>query len=68
LDVVNVKGQFTVGATIIGATSGATWALQTSADDMPTDSVFEDVADNNIIQDEGANVLDFTENNPFGEP
>jgi hypothetical protein len=35
---------------------------------MPTDSVFEDVADNNIIQDEGDDVLDFTEHNPFGEP
>ena len=68
LDVVNVKGQFTVGVTIVGATSGATWALETAADDMPTDSVFEDVADNNIIQDEAGDILDFTEHNPFGEP
>jgi len=68
LDVIRVKGQFTVGATIVGVTSGATWALETAADDMPTDSVFEDVADNNIIQDEGGDILDFTEHNPFGEP
>jgi hypothetical protein len=68
LDVIRVKGQFTVGATIVGATSGARWALETAADDMPTDSVFEDVADNNIIQDEAGDILDFTEHNPFGEP
>ena len=68
LDVVHVKGQFTVGQSIIGATSGATWSLESSADDMPTDNVFEDVADNNIIQDEGGDILDFTEHNPFGEP
>jgi hypothetical protein len=68
LDVVHVKGQFTVGVTIVGNTSGATWALETAANDMPTDSVFEDVADNNIIQNEAGDILDFTEHNPFGEP
>lgn len=68
LDVIRVKGRFTIGQTIIGATSGATWALESSADDMPTDNVFEDVADNNIIQDEAGDILDFTEHNPFGEP
>jgi hypothetical protein len=68
LDIVHVKGQFTLGATIVGATSGATWAQETSANDMPTDSVFEDVADNNIIQNEASDILDFTEHNPFGEP
>jgi len=32
------------------------------------DNAFEDVVDNNRIEGEADNVIDFTEHNPFGEP
>jgi hypothetical protein len=31
------------------------------------DNAFEDVVDNNRIEGEADNVIDFTEHNPFGE-
>jgi hypothetical protein len=32
------------------------------------DNTFEDATDNYRIETEGEGIIDFTENNPFGEP
>jgi len=69
LDVYRVQGTFANSTTTIGATSNATWitsgALDTDAFD---NNVFEDITDNTRIQREAADILDFSEKNPFGEP
>jgi hypothetical protein len=54
---------------VIGATSGAVWQkfgeINTGAFD---NNPFEDIIDNTRIQNEAADILDFSEVNPFGEP
>jgi len=65
IDVIRVKGQFANGS-IIGVTTGASHVL--SFDTTNYDEVFEDLADNDTIQRESDDIIDFTESNPFGEP
>ena len=69
IDVFRVQGTFANGSTIIGATSGAEWQkfgeINTGAFD---NNPFEDIFDNTRIQNEAADILDFSEVNPFGEP
>lgn len=69
LDIIRVQGTFANAANTIGATSGAvritSGTLNTGAFD---NNSFEDIIDNTRIQDEAADILDFTETNPFGEP
>jgi hypothetical protein len=69
IDVFRVQGTFANGVNIIGATSGAVWEkfgeINTGAFD---NNPFEDLFDNTRIQNEAANILDFSEVNPFGEP
>jgi hypothetical protein len=69
IDVVLVQGGFISGQTIKGNTSEAVWTMDENADDLiTTDSVFEDVNDNFVIETEADSIIDFTEANPFGEP
>ena len=69
LDVYHVQGTFANGVNVIGATSGAVWSkfgeINTGAFD---NNPFEDIIDNTRIQNEAADILDFSEVNPFGEP
>ena len=69
IDVFRVQGTFANGSTIIGTTSGAEWQkfgeINTGAFD---NNPFEDIFDNTRIQNEAADILDFSEVNPFGEP
>ena len=69
IDVFRVQGTFANGSTIIGATSGAEWQkfgeINTGVFD---NNPFEDIFDNTRIQNEAADILDFSEVNPFGEP
>jgi hypothetical protein len=69
LDVFRVQGTFSNGVIVIGATSGAEWQkfgeINTGAFD---NNPFEDIFDNTRIQNEAADILDFSEVNPFGEP
>jgi len=69
IDVFRVQGTFANGVNIIGATSGAVWEkfgeINTGAFD---NNPFEDLIDNTRIQNEAADILDFSEVNPFGEP
>ena len=66
LELRNIKGAFTSGVAIIGATSGASY-LMNAADTM-RNANNEDMQDNYRIETEADNIIDFSEVNPFGEP
>ena len=69
LTVIRVQGTFANSANIIGNTSGAIYPCYFADDSTQVnESVFEDDADNIIIQQEADGIIDFTEQNPFGEP
>jgi hypothetical protein len=65
LDVIQVIGTFTSG-TITGNTSGASWIANTYSEMPSMEYSFEDVVDNKNIQLESNDILDFTDQNPFG--
>ena len=67
MTVYRTIGTFTSG-TVKGNTSNAIWTISTSDDLSVMDNVFEDIQDNNRIESESDNIIDFTEINPFGEP
>ena len=64
LEVASVDGTFTLGETLTGGTSGATRALRLR--DLDPDNV--EFADNYNIETEADDILDFSEQNPFGTP
>ena len=68
LDVYRLSGDFTANSFVYGVTSGAAWRINTESDTATMDNAFEDIIDNNRIEGEADNVIDFTEHNPFGEP
>jgi hypothetical protein len=52
----------------IGATSNARWTSATVSNDTVFDNnAFEDVTDNTLIEGEADSIIDFSEQNPFGE-
>jgi hypothetical protein len=68
LNVILVTGEFLPGANVVGVDSGAEWTIATIETDTPLDDVFEDSADNKLIQNEANTILDWSESNPFGNP
>jgi hypothetical protein len=65
--VVRVQGTFGTG-TLTGNTSSANRsAIATNTDTQVGNDIFEDINDNLRIQSEADGIIDFTENNPFGE-
>lgn len=68
LYVYRPSGIFATSTQVKGNTSGAIWNVSTTSDTTTMDNAFEDVVDNNRIEGEADNVIDFTEHNPFGEP
>jgi hypothetical protein len=66
LFVYNVRGKF-INAPLIGASSNASYIMNVASDFATIDNPFEDVIDNNRIQEEGLNFIDWSEKNPFGE-
>ena len=64
LEVASVSGSFTKGETLTGSTSGATRILRVI--DRTVDN--DPYADNFDIESAADNILDFTEQNPFGMP
>ena len=64
LEVASVSGDFTVGETLLGGTSGASRVLRLR--DIEPDNV--EFADNFTIETEADAILDFSEQNPFGTP
>lgn len=66
LDIINIKGSFTAGATLVGSSSGASYTIQ-SRDEFD-DLVIDDDSDNKVIQEEASAFVDLSEINPFGVP
>ena len=69
LQIVQIIGSFVANTVVIGETSNAQYTLTSTGDLTEIDSnVFEDIIDNKVIENEGDSFIDFSENNPFGEP
>ena len=70
LQVYRSQGNFVSGQIIKGNTSNAQFSMTGSYDSMTPfdDTSLQDAIDNNEIQGEGFDFIDFTETNPFGEP
>jgi len=66
IDIIRVIGNFASG-NVRGNTSSANWIINTVSDTATMNTAFEDVVDNSRIESEADGILDFTENNPFGE-
>jgi hypothetical protein len=66
IEVINVKGEFTANANVIGTQSNTTYRLASS--DTLADLVDYDDSDNRIIQTEADTFIDLSEINPFGVP
>lgn len=68
LDIIRVMGTFANNTMSIGATSNARFISATVPNDTVFDnSAFEDITDNTLIETESDAIIDFSENNPFGE-
>jgi hypothetical protein len=65
--VYRVNGDF-INGPLIGASSNAVYQVTISSDFTPLDNPFEDIIDNNRIQQESSSIIDWSESNPFGEP
>lgn len=69
LDVIRIIGTFANNSNVIGNSSNANYpCIVADTDYQVNESVFEDDADNLIIENEADGIIDFTEHNPFGEP
>ncbi len=60
--VAQVTGDFIAGETIVGTASSARWSVK-SYTDMITEDPFDQ---SDEFENEGIDILDFTEDNPFG--
>jgi hypothetical protein len=68
LDIIRVMGTFANNTMSIGATSNARFISATVPNNTVFDnSAFEDITDNTLIETEADAIIDFSENNPFGE-
>jgi len=68
LGITMVNGEFSNTSNVKGANSGATWVISSIDTNTPLDNQIEDPSDNKIIKTESNLILDFSEQNPFGEP
>lgn len=73
LEVSNITGKFKSGENIVGAESGATYAVASIntnnlADPLNKSNTKDKYAQNDIIEEEADDILDFSERNPFGTP
>ena len=64
LDVYNVTGSFIVGENIVGSTSGASHQIRL----IDIYQVDDGYTDNENIETEADQIVDFNERNPFGQP
>ena len=62
LEVSIVSGKFTPGEVIVGQESGARYVLY----DQNVDDLVNPYDENDIIEEEAADIIDFSETNPFG--
>jgi hypothetical protein len=64
LSVMNIKGSFANNTVLVGQTSGASYTL-TSYDSL-FDPANKEIYDNKLLDTEGLDIIDFSEQNPFG--
>jgi hypothetical protein len=64
LQIFVISGTFKSGDVIVGSASSASYKLNT----INTDNTVDPYAENDIIESEADSIIDFTENNPFGNP
>jgi hypothetical protein len=64
LEVSNSTGSFSSGEIVIGQSSGASYSIRT----QNLNNINDNYNQNDIIQQEANNILDFSEINPFGTP
>jgi len=67
VDVYRIQGNFASGI-VKGNTSSANWTISVVSDAATMNNVFEDIFDNARIEASSDGIIDFTEQNPFGEP
>jgi hypothetical protein len=65
LSVTNIRGEFQVGANVIGKTSSSNIMLN-SFDPLDV-TLPGEVYDNKVVRTEANQIIDFSEQNPFGE-
>ncbi len=68
LSIALVNGLFSSTSNVNGSNSGATWVMASIDTNTPLENQFEDQVDNKIIETESNDLLDFDEENPFGNP
>lgn len=68
IDVYRIQGNFTSNVAIKGNTSNANWTISLVSDAFTQNNAFEDIIDNARIEAASDSIIDFTEQNPFGEP
>ena len=64
LEIGIVAGTFGAGEVIIGQSSGATYTIRT----VNTDDLVDPFADNDVIESNADDIIDFSQTNPFGMP
>ena len=64
LEVSDIVGNFTDNDTLVGQTSGAQWTINTFSS---IENENDPEAENDFFESEGDDIIDWTENNPFGE-
>ena len=67
IEVYRVQSNFTSGI-VKGNTSNAQWTISVISDAATMNNAFEDIFDNARIEAGSDGIIDFTEQNPFGEP
>ena len=69
MEVIRVQGYFSNNSQLVGNTSNARAFVQLVDEFSPvSENIFEDIADNKLIEQEALDIIDFTDKNPFGEP
>jgi len=67
VNIINIIGTLNTGNNIIGLQSGSSYTV-TDYNRAQFDGEFENITDNELIQDEANNVIDTSLTNPFGSP
>lgn len=67
MDIVTIKGEFTPGVQVIGDNSGASYSV-TTYDRRDFSQQLEEYVNNKDIKDESVDIINYTADNPFGEP
>ena len=67
VDIIRVQGSFVTGNVRGNTSNTLRRSISYNDDSQVGNSIFEDIADNVRIETEADGILDFTENNPFGE-